>query len=119
MINKGIYIAGGQFNAENIAVGDNARVIVREENTKPLIETPSLLKSRDKTEPKESYDVFISYASEDRDSFVSPFVSALEAQQLKVWYDMNQISIGDKLNEALSEAMRDCRFGNTTGGCEA
>ena len=33
------------------------------------------------------YDLFVSHASEDKETFVRPLVEALEAEHLSVWYD--------------------------------
>jgi hypothetical protein len=35
----------------------------------------------------ESWDLFISYASEDKTAFVAPLASALSAFGVNVWYD--------------------------------
>ena len=43
----------------------------------------------------EEYDVFVSHAYEDKESFVDEFVEALRNQELKVWYDMDKLKWGD------------------------
>ena len=39
----------------------------------------------------EEYDVFVSHAYEDKESFVDEFVEALRSQGLKVWYDTDKL----------------------------
>jgi hypothetical protein len=43
------------------------------------------------------WDVFISHASEDKDSFVRPLAEALTESGLQVWFDETALKIGDSL----------------------
>ncbi len=52
-------------------------------------------------------DVFISYASEDRDR-VAPLVEAIEAEGLEVWWDQH-IHAGPSFRAAIEDAMASCR----------
>ncbi len=52
-------------------------------------------------------DVFVSYASEDRDR-VAPLVDAIEAEGLQVWWDQH-IHAGPSFRAAIEEAMASCR----------
>jgi hypothetical protein len=45
------------------------------------------------------YDVFISHASEDKDSIVRPLSNALVTEGLDVWYDEFELRIGDSLRQ--------------------
>ena len=45
------------------------------------------------------HDVFISHASEDKKDFVLDLVKRLEAEGLDVWYDDNELTIGDELTQ--------------------
>jgi hypothetical protein len=57
------------------------------------------------------YDVFISYATEDKDDFVRPLVTALTAQDLVVWYDEFSLSVGDSLRRGIDRGLANSRFG--------
>ena len=43
--------------------------------------------------PSREYDVFISHASEDKDSVVRPLAHALSDAGLSVWYDEFELSV--------------------------
>jgi hypothetical protein len=55
-------------------------------------------------------NVFISYASEDRDDFVQPLVDALE-QKHTVWFAPYELTLGDSLLKKISDGLRLCDFG--------
>lgn len=57
------------------------------------------------------YDVFISHASEDKESFVNDFVAELQKRNIKVWYDNMNITWGDSLRTKIDEGLRNSRFG--------
>ncbi|MEM6797405.1 MAG: toll/interleukin-1 receptor domain-containing protein, partial [Acidobacteriota bacterium] len=57
------------------------------------------------------FDVFISHASEDKDDFVRPLVDALKARGLKVWYDEDQILLGDDFRAKMDQGLALARFG--------
>lgn len=57
------------------------------------------------------YDVFISHASEDKDSVVRPLAQALVEQGLKVWYDEFELKIGDSLRRKIDRGLSKSRFG--------
>jgi len=52
-------------------------------------------------------DVFISYASEDKER-VAPLVKALESHGLNVWWDRN-IQPGQSFSDVIEEALNQCR----------
>jgi hypothetical protein len=41
------------------------------------------------------YDLFISHASEDKQSVAAPLAVLLEAQGLRVWLDRYELTLGD------------------------
>ncbi len=43
------------------------------------------------------YDVFVSHAWEDKESFADEFVKELNKLNLRVWYDTSQIKWGDSM----------------------
>ena len=59
----------------------------------------------------EEYDVFVSHAWEDKESFVDEFVTCLKELDLKVWYDKDQISWGDSMRKRIDEGLKKSTFG--------
>ena len=57
------------------------------------------------------YDVFVSHAWEDKESFVDEFVQALKDRELKVWYDTTKMKWGDSMRAKIDEGLRHSRFG--------
>lgn len=57
------------------------------------------------------YDVFVSHAWEDKESFVDEFVEALKDLGIKVWYDTSQIKWGDSMRERIDDGLKKSRFG--------
>ncbi len=59
----------------------------------------------------DTYDVFISHASEDKEDVVRPLASALVAEGLRVWYDEFELRIGDSLRRKIDYGLAHSRFG--------
>jgi len=57
------------------------------------------------------WDVFISYASEDKDAIARPLAAHLERSGLKVWFDETELQIGDSLSEAIGFGLANSEFG--------
>ena len=57
------------------------------------------------------YDLFISYASEDRAEIVLPVVDLLDTFGLKVWLDERALDVGDSLSEAIDRGLTKSRYG--------
>jgi hypothetical protein len=57
------------------------------------------------------WDVFISYASEDRDAVARPLASALQASSVTVWIDDQQLEVGDSLRRKIDQGLSRSRFG--------
>ena len=57
------------------------------------------------------WDLFISYASEDRSEVAEPLAKVLTACGLKVWYDQTTLRIGDSLRRKIDEGLARCRYG--------
>jgi hypothetical protein len=57
------------------------------------------------------WDVFVSHASEDKDSFVRPLVAALTSAGLKVWFDEQELKVGDSLRRSIDRGLARSRFG--------
>ena len=60
---------------------------------------------------KPEYDVFVSHAWEDKESFVDEFVQCLCDRDIKVWYDKSQIKWGDSMRARIDAGLRKSKFG--------
>ena len=54
----------------------------------------------------EEYDVFVSHAWEDKESFADEFVEALRECGTKVWYDTTQIKWGDSMRTKIDDGLK-------------
>lgn len=81
----------------------------------PLSSVPGLVQSAETSPSVESknerYDVFISHASEDKDTIVRSLVTALTDQHLSVWYDEFTLRIGDSLREKIDRGLANSKMG--------
>lgn len=79
----------------------------------PLASVPSLVRDRPPhvESDTENYDVFISHASEDKDSVVRALALALTDHGLKVWYDEFTLRIGDSLRRKIDKGLAHSRVG--------
>lgn len=59
----------------------------------------------------ESWDTFISHASEDKDAVVRPLANELQARGLRVWYDEFALRLGDSLRRSIEKGLANSRFG--------
>ncbi len=57
------------------------------------------------------WDVFISHASEDKDTVVHELANVLKKLGLKVWYDEFTLKVGDSLTQKIDEGLIDSNFG--------
>lgn len=67
--------------------------------------------NNDKLGDDEEYDVFISHAWEDKESFVDELVNELEKKRVRVWYDKARMKWGDSMREKIDEGLRKSKFG--------
>lgn len=58
-----------------------------------------------------SWDVFISHASEDKDSFARPLAVALRSLGVSVWYDEFSLHLGDSLSRSIDKGLASSSFG--------
>jgi hypothetical protein len=92
---------------------------IRQAPETPLTSVPSLVQGRRSVDDRgvapdkeeREYDVFVSYATEDKDEVVRPLVEALQEQGLKVWYDEFELRIGDSLRRKIDKGLAHSRFG--------
>ncbi|MGF1620693.1 MAG: toll/interleukin-1 receptor domain-containing protein [Rhodomicrobiaceae bacterium] len=59
----------------------------------------------------EKWDIFISHASEDKASFVTPLAASLSAFGVNVWYDDYQLKLGDSLSRSIDKGLARSDFG--------
>lgn len=59
----------------------------------------------------ESWDVFISHASEDKETFVKPLAEGLLKFGVAVWYDEFSLEIGNSLSESIDRGIAKSKFG--------
>lgn len=57
------------------------------------------------------YDVFVSHASEDKESFVRPLVGMLVDFGVKVWYDEFSLEVGDSLSRSIDKGLAKSKYG--------
>lgn len=57
------------------------------------------------------YDVFISYASEDEESFVAALADLLTNFGVKVWFAPAILKIGDSLSRSIDKGLANAKFG--------
>jgi hypothetical protein len=57
------------------------------------------------------WDFFISHATEDKQTVAEPLVRALTSRDQRVWLDINQVGLGDSLEERISFGINGCLFG--------
>jgi hypothetical protein len=60
---------------------------------------------------EKDFDVFISHATEDKESVVRPLAHALSATGLDVWYDEFELRIGSSLRQSIDRGLASSRFG--------
>ena len=61
--------------------------------------------------PDCDYDVFISYASEDRADFVAPLFDALLQHGVSAWIDYGGLKLGDSVRQTIDDGLLRSRFG--------
>lgn len=59
----------------------------------------------------DEWDVFISHASEDKETIARPLAKALEAQGLSVWFDEFTLLVGDRLRRSIDRGLANSRYG--------
>jgi len=57
------------------------------------------------------YDLFISHASEDKETFVAPLATLLSDLGVKVWYDEFSLTVGDSLSRSIDTGLASSSFG--------
>lgn len=58
-----------------------------------------------------AYDVFVSHANDNKQSFVDSLFDGLGRLRINIWYDSSEIDWGDNLKDKIMEGLEKCRFG--------
>lgn len=87
--------------------GSHPRVVPDMEKDKPSEQRMAA----ESDEGRPVKDVFISYASEDRETVARPIADALIARGLSVWFDEYELQIGDSLRRKIEQGLAASRFG--------
>lgn len=79
----------------------------------PLNSVPSLVQDELSavSDDVDAYDVFISHASDDKDTIVRSLAEALQGKGLTVWYDEFTLRIGDSLRRKIDTGLARSRVG--------
>lgn len=79
----------------------------------PLASIPSLVREQPPQVEAgaDVFDVFISHASEDKESIVRSLANELVSEGLKVWYDEFSLRIGDSLRQKIDKGLAKSRVG--------
>lgn len=80
----------------------------------PLSSVPSLVQDNsppDVDDVHREYDVFISHASDDKETIVKDLAEALRNTGLRVWYDDFELRIGDSLRRKIDRGLAKSRVG--------
>ncbi|MEN6575463.1 MAG: toll/interleukin-1 receptor domain-containing protein [Phycisphaerales bacterium] len=57
------------------------------------------------------WDVFISHASEDKDTFVRRLAETLQQRNIRVWYADFTLTVGDSLRRSIDKGLASSRYG--------
>ena len=60
---------------------------------------------------KSEWDVFISHATEDKESFVRPLANLLQNRGVRVWFDEFALKLGDSLRRSIDRGLAGSKFG--------
>lgn len=86
-----------------------------EELTKQIQMSENIVKNEKNifdSDSEEDYDVFVSHATEDKESFSDEFVSILQQKfNLNVWYDAVSIKWGDSIRTEIDKGLKKSKFG--------
>ena len=77
------------------------------------VETPATARPIERQMPRQTakLDVFLSHASEDKDTIARPLYRALIEAGLTVWFDEAALRLGDSLRRKIDEGLARCNYG--------
>ena len=79
--------------------------------TATLVEEQMAMKYGNMATAEYEYDVFVSHANANKQSFVDSLYDQLNRLRIRIWYDSTEIDWGDGLKEKIQEGLSKCRFG--------
>ena len=82
-----------------------------EESLKMTARREILSTEEDSEQRNPQYDVFISHASEDKESFVNELVEELNNLHVRVWIDKDVMAWGDSIRESIDKGLSNSTFG--------
>ena len=82
---------------------------LQSELAKPLF--ASVLEEAVSGDESQSWDVFISHATEDKEAVAEPLSRALMKAGVSVWYDAFSLRVGDSLMSSIDSGLRKSKFG--------
>ena len=56
-------------------------------------------------QPMFRFDIFLSHASEDKETFARPLAEQLQAAGLRVWFDEFTLTVGDGLRRSIDRGL--------------
>jgi hypothetical protein len=104
-------------------LGANDELVLDDMNEFASVGKTLLRKAREfeepRTIPKElireaegpEWDVFVSHATEDKESFVRPLSILLKKRGVRVWFDEFALTLGDSLRRSIDRGLAKSRFG--------
>lgn len=57
------------------------------------------------------WDLFISHASEDKETIVRELVEELQKYGINIWYDEFALEVGDSLSRSIDKGLKQSRYG--------
>lgn len=63
------------------------------------------IKEMDEPPEGEKYDAFISYSSDDKQEFVEPLVRELKRRGHLIWYDEDELEVGESIRESIDQGL--------------
>ena len=93
---KILHLINDEVNQKNIGQKSEKLVVLREES---------------RITNSFKYDIFISHASEDKESFVKELAIKLSNEGLNVWFDEFTLTMGDSLRRSIDYGLANSRYG--------
>lgn len=114
MLDRTLYALGENGFVKG-ALSDEMKITPAGENElqklKNAIPKQQKTKQVEKQILNKEYDVFISHASEDKDSFVRGLAQALVDKGLSVWYDEFSLKLGSSLRAEIDKGLANSTYG--------
>jgi len=103
------YKALGQYSVETVTIEEAFNELAQSQGV--YVRTINWLPRASMRVEMESYDAFISHATEDKDSLVRPLAQELTKQGFMIWYDEFELTVGDSLRQSIDKGLSRSRYG--------